>query len=82
MALAFNDRLLTARVESPVMLAAKPTTYFPDRPLSTEAYVAIDDGVARGGFLLQWRDFWRGGKSHRVETLDDVARHLVMRARR
>ncbi len=66
MAQAFNTRLRAAGANSPVMLAASPSAFLPDSPLSSEARIVVDDEGVRGGYVLQWRDFWGSGKPHRV----------------
>jgi hypothetical protein len=65
-ALAFNERMLARGVDPGLLLNRQPTAFDPNLPLSTESRVLADGEYIRGGYLLQWRDFWIGGKLRRV----------------
>ena len=65
-ALEFNKRLLSFGVDPGYLIAEQPGSFDPSLPISSESRVVVDGENIRGGYILQWRDFWIGGQLRRV----------------
>jgi hypothetical protein len=65
-ALNFNERMISGGVDPRLLLSRQPFEFNPLLPLSTESRVVVDGDRIRGGYLLQWRDFWIDGESRRL----------------
>lgn len=63
---AFDRRLSDRGVTTRFLLPEAPLLFDCNLPLSTQCWLAVDEGEIRGGYLLQWRDFWIRGQRLRV----------------
>jgi hypothetical protein len=65
-AMEFNKRLLSSGIDRAFLIAEHPARFDPSLPISSESRVVVDGENIRGGYILQWRDFWIGGEPRRV----------------
>lgn len=65
-ALEFNKRLLSSGIDRGFLIAERPAKFDPSLPISSESRVVVDGENIRGGYILQWRDFWISGEGRRV----------------
>jgi hypothetical protein len=65
-AMEFNQRLLSFGIERGLLIAEQPARFDPSLPISSQSWVVVDGENIRGGYTLQWRDFWIGGERRRV----------------
>jgi hypothetical protein len=63
---AFNRRMGDSGMDAGFLLPDAPRQFDPSLPLSTQCWLAIDGDDVRGGYLLEWRDFWIRGRQTRV----------------
>jgi hypothetical protein len=68
-AIDFNRRVVAGGGYPGFLLAVNPHAFNPGLLVSVEARVAVDGEFVRGGYLLQWRDFWINGTRRRVCAL-------------
>jgi hypothetical protein len=63
---AFDRRMSDKGVEAGFLLPEAPQPFDSTLPLSAQYWLAVDGHEIRGGYLLQWRDFWLRGQRLRV----------------
>jgi len=67
---SLNVRLAAGGVGKEFLLPEAADPYDPEaahkQPVYRKHFVAVENGAVRGGYLIQWQDFWIGGKVRRL----------------
>lgn len=67
---ALNVRLAAGGIGKEFLLPEAPDAFDPEAarklPLYRKHFVAADNGAVRGGYLIQWQDFWIDGEVRRL----------------
>ena len=67
---SLNVRLTAGGVGKEFLLPEAADPYDPEaahkQPVYRKHFVAVENGAVRGGYLIQWQDFWIAGKVRRV----------------
>jgi hypothetical protein len=69
----FNARIVGHGLPVPFEFPASPVSEWlpprPDRTVYQEMFLAVEDDVVRGGYILKHQEVWHDGRSHAVANL-------------